>query len=95
MSAEHFPIGDFPPDDEFESLYFAESVQDHTERIQELRRELRALMASWEYAYAMGHGCSLGDHPRHKAVRERVDNLYAQISELQGTVVKRVKDLKD
>ena len=24
-----------------------------------LRAELKALLASWEYAYAMGHGCSL------------------------------------
>jgi hypothetical protein len=27
----------------------------------QLRAELRALLASWEYAFAMGHGCSVGD----------------------------------
>jgi hypothetical protein len=46
-----------------------------------LRAELTALLASWEYAYAMGHGCSIGDHPRHRAVRQRVDDLRARIAE--------------
>lgn len=43
--------------------------------------ELEALLASWEYAYAMGHGCSVGDHPRHQAVRRRVADLRARIAE--------------
>ena len=43
--------------------------------------ELRAHMASWEYAFAMGHGCSVGDHPRHRAVRERAADLRARIAE--------------
>jgi hypothetical protein len=46
-----------------------------------LRAELKALLASWEYAFAMGHGCSVGDHPRHRAVRERVAHLSARIAE--------------
>jgi hypothetical protein len=46
-----------------------------------LRAELKALMASWEYAFAMGHGCSIGDHPQHRAVRERVADLRARIAE--------------
>ncbi len=46
-----------------------------------LRAELEALMASWEYAFAMGHGCSIGDHPQHRAVRERVADLRARIAE--------------
>jgi hypothetical protein len=46
-----------------------------------LRAELKALLASWEYAYAMGHGCSLGDHPRFRAVRERAQDLRARIAE--------------
>lgn len=48
----------------------------------DLRAELRALMGSFEYAYAMGHGCSLGDHPESAAVRRRVDDLRAMIAEL-------------
>jgi hypothetical protein len=47
----------------------------------ELRAELRALLASWEYAFAMGHGCSVGDHPHHRAVRERAAYLRARIAE--------------
>jgi hypothetical protein len=46
-----------------------------------MRAELKALLASWEYAFAMGHGCGVGDHPRHRALRERVESLRARISE--------------
>jgi hypothetical protein len=46
-----------------------------------LRAELKALLASWEYAFAMGHGCSVGDHPQHRAVRQRVADLRARIAE--------------
>ena len=46
-----------------------------------LRTELRTLLASWEYAYAMGHGCSIGDHPEFRSVRERVADLRARIAE--------------
>jgi hypothetical protein len=48
--------------------------------VDRLREELRALVASWEYAFAMGHGCS-GDHPQHRAVRERLSDLRARIAE--------------
>lgn len=44
-------------------------------------KELRTLMASWDYAYAYGHGCSLGDHPRWQVVRTRVEDLLAIIRE--------------
>jgi hypothetical protein len=47
-----------------------------------LRDELRLLMRSVEYAYAMGHGCSLGDHPQFAATRRRVFDLRARIAEL-------------
>jgi hypothetical protein len=50
--------------------------------LRRLKDELNELLASWEYAYAMGHGCSLGDHPRHRAVRRRADDLRARIAEL-------------
>jgi hypothetical protein len=46
-----------------------------------LQEELKALLASWEYAFAMGHGCSIGDHPQHRAVRERAADLRARIAE--------------
>jgi hypothetical protein len=52
-----------------------------THDLQALRAELQALLASWEYAFAMGHGCSLGDHPDHQAVRRRVAALRARIAE--------------
>jgi hypothetical protein len=46
-----------------------------------LRAELKTLMASWEYAFAMGHGCSVGDHPRRRAVRQHAADLRARIAE--------------
>ena len=46
-----------------------------------LRAELETLLASWEYAFAMGHGCSIGDHPQHRAIRQRVAELRALIAE--------------
>jgi hypothetical protein len=49
-----------------------------------LRRELRALLASWDYAFAMGHGCSIGEHPEFRAVRERAADLRARIAELSA-----------
>jgi hypothetical protein len=52
--------------------------------VEALRAELRTLLASWEYAFAMGHGCSVGDHPQLRAVRERVADLRAMIAEFSA-----------
>ena len=49
--------------------------------LEALRAEYEALLASWEYAFAMGHGCSVGDHPTHAAVRRRAADLRARIQE--------------
>ena len=49
--------------------------------VPELEVELRRLLHSYEYAYAMGHGCSIGDHPRFRATRQRVADLRALIAE--------------
>jgi hypothetical protein len=54
------------------------------EFVESLREELRTLLASWEYAYAMGHGCSVGDHPKFRAIRERVADLRALIAEFSA-----------
>jgi hypothetical protein len=51
--------------------------------LQRLEAELRALLGSWEYAFAMGHGCSLGDHPDSRATRRRAADLRARIAELR------------
>ena len=45
------------------------------------RAELREVMGSYEFAWAFGHGCSLGDHPRFAATRQRVADLQALIQE--------------
>ncbi len=46
-----------------------------------LRVELKALLSSWEYAFAMGHGCTVGGHPAFEAVRQRAADLRARIAE--------------
>lgn len=52
------------------------------EELADLQDELRTLVGSWEYAFAMGHGCTIGDDPRLRATRERADHLRARIAEL-------------
>jgi hypothetical protein len=47
--------------------------------------ELRAHMASWEYAYAMGaSGHGGGNHPTHVATRERTARLEARYRDLRA-----------
>ena len=49
--------------------------------LEEYKNELRALMDSWWFAYAMGHGCSIPDHPTLMATRQRYFELRALIKE--------------
>jgi fructose 1,6-bisphosphatase len=49
--------------------------------LEEARRRLRQLKASWEYAFAMGHGCSIGSDPRFETVRREAADLAAIIAE--------------
>ena len=51
--------------------------------LEQLEAQLRELLGSWEYAYAMGHGCSVGDHPRFREVRQQATDLRARIAELK------------
>jgi hypothetical protein len=47
--------------------------------------ELRAHMASWEYAFAMAGGChGGGDHPRHWETHARTEMLTARCRELRA-----------
>lgn len=51
-----------------------------------LRAEYKTLLASFEYAYAMGHGCSMGFLPTEsRAVLQRADDLRALIREHEET----------
>jgi hypothetical protein len=49
--------------------------------VAELKAELHELIHSWEYAYAMGHGCTIGSHPTFRATRQRAADLRALIAE--------------
>ena len=49
--------------------------------LEALRAELRRLMGSMAYAFAMGHGCSIGSHPMFDAVLEQERALRARIAE--------------
>jgi hypothetical protein len=47
--------------------------------------ELKAHMASWEYAFAMGSGRGGGrEHPLHWATRARSEELMARSRELRA-----------
>ncbi len=47
--------------------------------------ELKALMATWEYAFAMAGGCHAGrDHPVHWATQARTEELAARCRELRA-----------
>ncbi len=56
------------------------------DRIEELRAELRRLLGSMEYAYAMGHQRTMGARdPRLDWVLERVEALEREIAELRAS----------
>jgi hypothetical protein len=47
--------------------------------------ELKAHMATWEYAYAMAAGCHGGrDHPVHWETHARTDRLTARYRDLKA-----------
>jgi hypothetical protein len=47
--------------------------------------ELKAHMASWEYAFAMAGGAYGGrQHPVHEATRRRTDELQARCRDLRA-----------
>jgi hypothetical protein len=47
--------------------------------------ELRAHMATWEYAFAMAGGCHGGaEHPTHWVTRERTKTLSARCKDLRA-----------
>ena len=47
--------------------------------------ELKAHMATWEYAFAMAGGCHGGrDHPVHWATQARTEGLTARCRELRA-----------
>ena len=51
----------------------------------EASAELRALMATWEYAFAMAGGCHGGrDHPVHWETQSRAERLTARCRELRA-----------
>jgi hypothetical protein len=50
--------------------------------VQRLQDELKELVHSWEYAFAMGHGCTVSDHPDFRATRQRAADLRARSAEL-------------
>jgi hypothetical protein len=49
--------------------------------------ELRAHMASWEYAFAMGSSRDGGsNHPLHRQTRERTEHLATRYRDLRARV---------
>jgi hypothetical protein len=49
------------------------------------RQELKAHMASWEYAFANGGGPNSGrDHPIHERTRARTRQLAGRVKDLEA-----------
>lgn len=48
------------------------------------KREYKQLIGSWEYAFAMGHGCSMGAQPGAQAIRDRADRLHRTIRVMEA-----------
>jgi hypothetical protein len=47
--------------------------------------DLKAHMASWEYAFAMAGGPNGGgDHPVHRKTRERTEELHRRVRDLRA-----------
>jgi hypothetical protein len=49
--------------------------------LEQAQTEYDQLRNSMAYAFAMGHGCSIGDHPEHRRIRRRAAELAAIIHE--------------
>ena len=55
--------------------------------LQEAIAALRALLASWPYAFAMAGGCNGGsEHPRLREVREENERLRARCRHLRARI---------
>jgi hypothetical protein len=54
-------------------------------QLAEAEAELKRHMASWDYAFAMGHSCHGGsEHPVHWATRARTEELSSRCRELRA-----------
>jgi hypothetical protein len=54
------------------------------QQLDETQRELKAHMASWEYAFA--YGARTSDHPKHAATRRRTEDLRTRIKDLKARI---------
>jgi hypothetical protein len=55
------------------------------QELEEASAALRAHLASWEYAFAMGSSChGATEHPQHWATRDRTERLRRRIGELRA-----------
>ena len=54
------------------------------------KAELKAFMATWEYAFSMAGGCHGGrDHPVHWATQARAEELAARCRALRARLAER------
>jgi hypothetical protein len=51
------------------------------------RSEIDRHLGSWEYAFAMGHGCSMGKKaPEEKRVVERIGRLFTRKRDIEAVL---------
>jgi hypothetical protein len=67
-------------------------MQDRLEgELAEARAALRDHTSSWEYAFAMAGGChGGGDHPAHRATRDRTTELVRRCRDLEARLAEHV-----
>ena len=54
------------------------------ETLAQVRADYNELIASFPFAYAMGHGCTIGSHEDFRRIRTRANNLKAILDEHGG-----------
>jgi hypothetical protein len=60
-------------------------IDDLKARLAAASAELRTVLHSWEYAFAMGAGCHAGTgHPRHVETRARAASLERTCADLRA-----------
>jgi hypothetical protein len=59
-------------------------IEQLKQHLADAQRELKAHMASWEYAFA--YGARQNDHPKHAATRQRTEELRGRIKDLKALI---------
>jgi hypothetical protein len=60
------------------------AVNDPTTPLERAEQDLRDHLASWDFAFANGHGCTIGRYADDAAIHEKTQRLTERIRRLRG-----------